>query len=347
MKKYKQLSLEEREVFYALLMQKQSLRYIAKQLNRSHTTLSRELERNREYARPYIPCQAHYYAYQRMHQQRSIAPLKCPEIYEYVRQHLEQKWSPETIAGRLPIDHPGFTIHHESIYRYIYWDRGEGLHLWKYLTHARQKRMKKFGRKVRHSKTIPDGLSIDLRPKEARYRRVIGHWETDNVIGKKTEKTAISTTVERVTRYAILTKLADRSAQEKYNALVNRLMLFPEKVRRSMTADNGHENSKHKEITKALNMPMYFCHPYTSCEKGSVENMNGRIRRCIPKKKSMMTLTDTDVAAVEHWLNNTPRKCLGYKTPEEAMQEAIWANSAYGFLPKKVLADRPYQMEIR
>lgn len=312
-----------------MLWQKLSLRTIARRLNRSHTTLSREFKRNRKYARSYIPWQAHISAYERLHKQRSQARLKNPAIYAYVIEKLKQyRWSPETIAGRLRIDHPGMSIHHESIYRYIYWDNGKGLHLWKYLTYARYKRMKKGGRGVKHSKTIPDGMSIDQRPEYIDKRETIGHWETDNVIGRITDSGALSTTVERRSRYTVLTKLQRKTAAAKRNALTTRLLTFPEHVRRSLTTDNGCENADHKQISTILKMPMFFCHAYASWEKGTVENMNGRIRRYIPKGKSIDILTDEEIAWIEERLNNTPRKCLGYLTPYEVMQRGLGSHAA-------------------
>lgn len=311
-----------------MLYQKQSLRTIARKLNRSHTTLSREFQRNRKYACRYIPCTAHSYAYERLHKQRSQARLKDPAIYAYVIEKLKQyRWSPETIAGRLPIDHPGMSIHHESIYRYIYWDNGKGLHLWKYLTHARYKRMKKGGRGVKHSKTILDGMSIDQRPEFIHKREIIGHWETDNVIGRVADIGALSTTVERRSRYTLLTKLQRKTAAAKRNALTTRLLTFPEHIRQSMTTDNGCENAHHKQISHTLKMPIYFCHPYSAWEKGTVENMNGRIRRYIPKGKSIDTLSDKDIARIEAQLNNTPRKCLNYQTPHEVMQRELLSHA--------------------
>jgi len=338
-KGYKQLSLEEREQFYALLMQKKSLRFIAKQLNRLHSTLSREYQRNRPYARPYVPCIAENISYDRLHRQRSQARLKSSVIYHYVEDHLKQRWSPETIAGRLRIDHPGMSIHHETIYRYIYQEDGKGFHLRKFLTHVRYKRMKKFGRKVQHCKNIPDAVSIEKRPQEVVIREVIGHWETDNLEGKRYSDTSVvSTTVERVSRYTILTKLADKSADEKYRALIKRFQPLPKNIRRSITADNGGENADHKKITVTLSMPMYFCHPYSAWEKGSVENMNGRIRRYIPKGTSTDDVTDEQIANIEYQLNNTPRKCLEYQTPEEVMHQAIWGQTTWGLLSPEVRA---------
>jgi IS30 family transposase len=131
--RYTHLTLEEREKLYALKEQKLSLRDIAVRLNRSHATLSRELRRNRRFFAPYIPCHANRYAKRRIQLYRATAALKQQEIYDYVLEKLQLKWSPETIAGRLPLDHPGLSIHFETIYRYIYRDSQKGYYLWMYL----------------------------------------------------------------------------------------------------------------------------------------------------------------------------------------------------------------------
>ena len=167
------------------------------------------------------------------------------------------------------------------------------------------------GRKVSRHGKIPFAVSIEQRPKSILGRRRIGHWETDNIIGRQTDKTALSVTVERKTRFTVLTKLVDRKAITKTMAVITRLNSYP---RRTLTADNGKENSHHRTISQELHMLMYFCHSYASWEKGSVENMNGRIRRFIPKGIS--------IDAIEHSLNNTPRKCLAFKTPYEMMAKA-------------------------
>ncbi|MBV9479766.1 MAG: IS30 family transposase, partial [Acidobacteria bacterium] len=319
-KGYKQLSLEERELLFAWKEKGLPLRTIALELMRSHTTLSRELRRNKRAGGGYIPCSAQSFAYDRLHKQRVQAGFKGWVIYDYVRRKLLLGWSPETIAGRLPLDHPGLRIHHETIYCYIYW-RGIRLHLWKLLPLQRRRRMRKGGRRVGHRK-IPGALSIDLRPREVNERTSIGHWETDNVVGKVTDKTALSTTVERVTRYTLLSKL-EKSAAAKQGILVSRLWQFPAYSRKSLTTDNGSENANHAAIQRALSLTMYFCHAFRSWEKGSVENMNGRIRRYIPKGKSMDTVSEEEVWDIEYALNHTPRKCLGFLTPEEALANAL------------------------
>jgi len=326
MRKYQQLTLEEREIIYGMLSQGKTLRSIGKKLGRSHTSISRELRRNIKYGNEYFkneyrPCKAQQLAEKRTRKQRYKAPLKSPEIFLYVRKHLRKDgWSPETIAGRLRLDHPELSICHETIYQYIYAKRtkSRGMDLEQYLTLKRKKRMKQNGRSVRRHSKIPEAVSIDLRPKAVQKRKQLGHWETDNVIGKTTDKTALSVTVERVTRVTIITKLQDRTAATKTAAVINRLQ---EHITRTLTTDNGAENTNHKQITSALRVSMYFCHPYHSWEKGTVENTNGRIRRYIPKGVSIDPIPDAYIAALEDKLNNTPRKCLQYLTPYEMMQK--------------------------
>ena len=326
MRSYTQLTLAERELLYGMRKEGKSLRTIARKLRRSHSSLSRELRRNIKYGKEYfrneyLPCTAQTLAEKRVAKQRYNAPLKNPKTFVYVRKHLrEDGWSPETIAGRIRIDHPELSICHETIYQYIYAKRtkSRGMQLEQYLTLKRKRRMKHNGRSVRRHSKIPEAVSIDLRPKAVERRKQFGHWETDNVIGKKTDKTALSVTVERKTRFTIITKLQDRTATTKTVALINRLQAYTTKT---LTTDNGAENTQHKRIARALGLSMYFCHAYHSWEKGTVENTNGRIRRYIPKRMSIDPLTEAYIARLEEKFNTTPRKCLHYLTPYEMMQK--------------------------
>jgi IS30 family transposase len=334
LKRYTQLSLAERERLYALREQGRSLRSIAKELGRSHASLSRELRRNVKYGieyfgNEYIPCIAQELAQKRGTKQRKKASLKNPTIYLFVRNHLRKDgWSPETIAGRLPRVHPGQHITKETIYRYIYSrqykPRGNGVEKQKplssYLPLARKKRMKLNGRRVSRHGKIPFAVSIEKRAQSVLKRKRIGHWETDNVIGKQTDTTALSVTVERKVLFTLLTKLVDRSAYTKQQAVVDRLKIYP---RKTLTVDNGKENTNHRQIANALHVSLYFCHAYASWEKPSVENMNGRIRRYIPKGLSIDDITEETIAEIEHKLNHTPRKRLQFLTPCEKMQQAL------------------------
>jgi len=327
MKRYNHLCLEEREELYALKKAGFSLGDIAKGLGRNKGTLSRELYRNAKYENIYSPIRAQKKAERRAYLQRRKAPLKNSTIYLFVREHIREGWSPEIIAGRLPRIHPEESICPETVYRYVYqkdwYVRREKL--WQYLPLARKKRMKKMGRKVRRDGRIPEAISIDFRPAIVAERITPGHWETDNLIGCQTDESALSVTVERLTRTTVLS-LGDKTAKEKLEGLFKRFSNLPKLLRQTLTADNGKENTYHKEITQSLNMSVYFCHAYHSWEKGTVENMNGRIRRFLPKGKSLDGVDKKTISAIEWKLNNTPRKCLGYKTPLEVLAEILDTN---------------------
>lgn len=327
--KYKHLSLEEREKLYYLKGQGLSLRDIGELLGRKHSSLSRELKRNRtgkgkrsnEYLIfEYIPCKAQIKSDKRAIKQRIKAPLKETLIWLYVREHLRKpfNWTPDEISKRLPLEHKGKYICTESIYQYIYSKKAKKYKLWKLLPNARKYRMKKLGRKIHRDGKIPGSISIDLRPGVVSGRKQFGHWETDNIIGKQTDKSALSVTVERLTRYTILSKV-QRSAGSKTNHLVERMLNYSKQARLTLTVDNGSENSYHYQITTLTGIKIYFCHAYHSWEKGTVENTNQRIRRFIPKGLSIDQISDEYIRSLEEKLNNTPRKCLGYLTPKERM----------------------------
>ena len=329
---YRHLSLEEREKMYALCEQGISLRRIGKKLGRSQSSLTRELKRNKTgegkrsheyFTARYVPCHAQKKADKRKVLQRYKAPLKNPETFLYVREHLRMGWSPETISGRIRIDHPELSICQETIYQYIYDTKRttKKMRLRDCLTFKRKKRMKQNGRSIHRLSKIPEAVSIDVRPQEVNARIEVGHWETDNVIGRQTDKTALSVTVERVTRVSLINKLIDRTAAVKTTTVAGRLNEFTSLFKKTVTADNGSENTNHKELTRLTVMLVYFCHAYHSWEKGTVENTNGRIRRFIPKGVSIDTLTDDYIAALEYKLNTTPRKCLQYRTPYEMMHK--------------------------
>jgi len=330
--KYQHLNLVEREKIFCLKEQGYSLRDIAKRLNRNVGTVSRELKRNKtgqgKYSREYLsfnylPCKAQEKADKKALRQRTKAPLKNPLVYCYVRQHLRVGWTPDEIDGRLPIDHPGYSVSYETIYRYIYSSKMKRYHYWQYLTLSRKKRMKKGGRSVHRNGKIPGSISIDLRPKIVTTRVRIGDWETDNMEGKKTDLSVVSATVERLARLTLLDKLPDRLAQTKTRTVTLRLLKYPKSARQTLTADNGKENSYHRQIKEAVGLDVFFCHAYHSWEKGTVENTIGRIRRFIPKGQSIDNLTDTQIKEVERKLNSTPRKCLEYLTPYEKMDQII------------------------
>lgn len=320
---YRHLNLEERERLYGLKEQGFSLRDIGRRLERSHSSLSRELERNAKYGSEYIPCKAEKKARKRGVEQRYQAPLKNTTIILYVREQLRLGLSPEAIAGRLPFDHPGETIDDDTIYEYIYHPKNKRKKLWQYLPLGRKKRMKKEGRKVKRLSKIPGAVSIDRRPKSIDARLHPGHWETDLMEGKKTDRAVVCASVERLTRLVVLTKMPDKKAQSKTNSLISRLTLYPKRFRKTLTMDNGSENTYHPQVKAYTGMNSYFCHPYHSWEKGTVENTIGRLRRFIPKGTSIDEISEDYLKQIEERMNNTPRKCLGFMTPQEMKLQVL------------------------
>ena len=316
--KYKQLSLEERERIAILLAKGYSSRKIASVLGRSHRTINRELRRNAPYGQEYIPCKAQKRYEKRTRKQRRRAPLKSPEILLYVRKMLREKqWSPETIAARLQME-TGLSLHHETIYRYIYHKDNRKYQLWNYLTLKRKRRQKKYGRSSRRANRIKNGISIDLRPIEVEERKEYGHWETDLMEGPRQTKATLQVNVERKYRYIKITKLKDKSSQTNSTNMVRLLKRYkPE----SITSDNGSENAKHEEVSEKLNTKHYFCHPYSSWEKGSVENRIGVIRRYIPKGVDISKFSHKEIRQIEEAINNRPLKCLNWLSPIECMRK--------------------------
>lgn len=197
--------------------------------------------------------------------------------------------------------------------------------LYRHLPLHRRRSMKKNGRKGQ-SVRLPTALPIEQRSREANTRAEVGHWETDNSGTIQTDKTGISATVERKTRVVRLRKLTDKKAITKRMVLVAQMQKEKHLLQKTMTIDRGSENSEHEEFTKETGMPVYACNPYHSWEKGSVEKTIKRSRRLLPKGKSVDHLTQRQLTRIENIMNNTPRKCLGYLTPN-AMPERIHTDS--------------------
>lgn len=320
---YKHLGLEERVELYADLKRGLSLRAVAGKLGRSPASLCRELKRHTKYGRAYKPVLANRRASVWAARQRYKAPLKNPQTLSYVLAKLKRGWSPEIISGRIEMDHPGFSVSHESIYAWIYSRRWRRNKLWGYLECGHRKRRKKPGRKVTSYTRVLDTNSIDLRPKEVDLRQITGHWETDLLESSRSCPAALSVTVERLTRLPRLRLVGDKTGRSKTRALVNQTAGLPSRVWVSVTADRGPENKKYRVWETKLGISVYFCHPYHSWEKGTVENTIKRIRRFIPKGSDLSQYSWRDIRRIENWLAHRPMKCLQYATPYERMQQVI------------------------
>lgn len=314
-KTYGQLNPNERDILAILKSKGKSLREIAVVLKRSPSTLSRELKRNAPpvYTGYYLAHKAQERANKRKHESHRRQRLKNNSIRRYVEKRLRLGWSPELIAGRLAIEHPELSISHEAIYQWVY---QEATHLILSLVRAHRKR-KHRGYSRKHKKShIPGRISIKERPNAVLKRRCIGHWETDTLTCRKSYQ-AVQVTVERKARYSKVAKLKTKSARAMSLALTRRLSRYPPELRLSITYDNGSENAEHMRTNKILGTHSYFCEPFHSYERGTVENTIGLVRRFLPKKTNLAKISQAHLSKIEYWLNNRPRKCLGFKTPAE------------------------------
>lgn len=314
-KTYKHLSKEERDIIAVLRGEGQTLRSIARELGRNVGTLSRELKRNAPpiHSRYYLPHKAHERAVTRNSVSHERDRLKDPRVRRYVRGRIIAGWSPEITAGRWSKLHLELPVSHEAVYQWVYADERD---LIPYLVRAHKKRQLR-GHTRKHRKShIPNRIPISERPKAVEKRQVAGHWETDTAVSRQS-KAALQVSIERKTRYTRLAKLKAKSAREMSNALVRRLSSVPKHLRRTVTYDNGSENSEHERTNKTLGTKSYFCERFHSWEKGTVENDIGIVRRFLPKKTDFATVLSKDIRALEYWMNNRPRKCLNYSTPAE------------------------------
>lgn len=320
--KYRHLSLEERVELYSQLKLGVSLREIARKLGRTHSSLSRELKRHTRYGRPYKPVLANRRANRWATEQRYKAPLKGTRTLTYVLEKLRLGWSPETIAGRIGIDSPELSISRESIYSWIYHNKGwKRRKFWKYLEHGHKKRRCKLGRRVTSYTQVLEAKSIDFRPEPINLRLGMGHGETDLMESGRDSPAALSVTVDRLTRVATLTKVKDKTSSSKTRALQKPTLVSLSWL--TMTTDRGPENKGYQIWEEQLGLTVYFCHAYHSWEKGTVENRIKKIRRFIPKGEDVAKYSWREIKRIEWWLNNHPMKCLQYLTPYERMQAEI------------------------
>ncbi len=310
MKKYKHLTLYERERIAVWKSRGLSFREIATKLGRHPSSLCREVNRN---SRPgYWANKAHERAQKREQCSHKRRRLKDQAIRLEVERMLSKGWSPELAAGRLRQEHPNWpTVSHESIYQWVYAERPD---LVGYLLRAHPKRRKRW-KTSRRKTRIPDRISIQNRPASVNQRREPGHWEADLVVGPGSG--ALQVTVERVSRLTRIAKIPNKSAPASRQALHTLLRPMPSHLRRSITYDNGLENVEHNVLNKDLGMRSWFCEPYHSWEKGQVENTNGLIRRFVPKRTRLDDVSEDKIKEVESWLNDRPRKVLEFRTPNE------------------------------
>ncbi|MFO1259209.1 MAG: IS30 family transposase [Gammaproteobacteria bacterium] len=323
---YCHLTNDERSQIYALLSIGATQKQIAVQLNKSRSTISREISRNSG-GRGYRPKQAQEKADARRHVASSERKKMKDELLEVIREKLLLDWSPEQISGWL--GRAGVEISHESIYLHVWDDKHQGGTLYTHLRHAGKKYNRRGSGKAGRG-CIPNRVDIDERPVAVERKERLGDWEGDTVIGAN-HQGAILTLVDRKSKLSLIVNLKSKTSEAVNNALSERfdrlLEEYPrfeslEQIVRTITFDNGKEFSAHEAIMQVLGAPCYFAKPYHSWERGLNENTNGLVRQYFPKKIRFDKISANDLHKVETKLNNRPRKCLGYKTPIEVFSKS-------------------------
>jgi IS30 family transposase len=312
MLKYNQISIEEREKIYYFLRTDTSLTKIANHLGRHKSTISREISRNRSQKLGYLPDRANNLSVGRKN--RNLSKIENnPHLKQYIIAKLSlDKWSPEMIAGRMKHEKLPIKISHETIYQYIYSYLGQKLKLYQHLMLARPKRQLKYSRRKR---LVPDMYKISNRAEYINNRTEFGHFEGDLTFFKGSKNGNISVLVERLSRRVFLIKNNNKTSKNVMLKIAAKTKDLS--VVKSITFDNGGEFTQFG-LLSLQGVHTYFCDPGAPYQKGQVERTNVSLHKFIPKKTNFNTITEQQVEFANDKLNNLPRKCLNYLTPNEA-----------------------------
>jgi IS30 family transposase len=326
-KHYEQLDLSERIEIYRLHADGKSLRAIAGAIGRSASTISRELRRNSKQTKAwsggYEPARADGLAQRRRRWDGRFKLVRQPDLQDLVRDRLAMGWSPEQIVGRLTLERGRTVISHESIYRFVY-HRSAQKDYWHRLLPRRKSRRGRLGRRGGSpASLIQHRRSIAERPAEAVDRATPGHWEGDFMLFARYGQNVMALH-ERLSRSIKLAKPKDRKAQRTVAGIKKQLKPLPAEARKTLTFDNGTEFALHYKLNNSnLGIQTFFCDPHSPWQKGGIENAIGRLRRWLPRSTDLSQLSHRRLHAIANAYNNTPRKCLDFKTPDEALLASL------------------------
>jgi len=320
------LTLSEREEISRGIAVGLSMRTIADQLDRSPSTVSREIHRNGGYY-DYRAAIADQSAWDRS-QRPKRCKLACNKpLSRIVAKQLKSHWSPQQVAGWLKREYPGnedFHVSHETIYRTLF-IQSRGALKKELLQCLRSKRVMRRGKtsslKGQGLGKIPNAVSISKRPASVEDRAVPGHWEGDLIQG--TNNSFIATLVERHTRYVMLARLKSKETETVISALIKQAHKLPTELYKSLTWDRGSELTGHRRFTLATDIKVYFCDPQSPWQRGSNENTNGLLRQYFPKGTDLSVHSQAKLNAVARQLNERPRKTLEYETPAERFSACV------------------------
>jgi len=318
--KFKQLDFKQRKTIEKLLKKGWLQKDIATRLGVNKSTISREISTHSRDGVYWADLAQIYHSRKRKKCHPKLK-INNNKLVGHFCEEIKNGLSPETISGRLKLEidlglkTKADYIGYETIYKIIYESSfGQREELSQYLPRGKKHRTKQHGRKSKKT-LIPNRVSIDDRPEIVNLRARLGDWEADSIIYP--HKKALNSLVERKTLITRLSLLNQKTAAETKSAIINQLQNLPVKT---ITFDNGTENTLHQEVGQELAADTFFCHPYHSWEKGTNENTNGLVRRYLPRGKSIDDLTQQDIDEIAEELNNRPRKKLGYYTPNEMLE---------------------------
>lgn len=311
MGKYRHLTPEDREQIAVLRAAGHTNGAIATSIDKSASTISRELRRNGLDSGGYSARIADGAYMERRQRDAVLERDEC--LARFVRQRLSECWAPQQISGWLRSGaEPGLrAVTMETIYSFIYRAGQKAEELWRYLARRRKKRRSLRSRPSRD--TIKDRVSIHERPESVGDRSEFGHWEGDLIICRRTRPVLVLH--ERKSRVTLAARMTGKGAAETASVIMAIFRRLDPKIRQSITFDNDTCFARHSWLREALDMTTWFCDAYASWQKGGVENANGRLRRWLPRQTNLDDITDEDIQEIVMTYNLTPRKCLGYNTP--------------------------------
>ncbi|WP_137899966.1 IS30 family transposase [Sphingomonas sp. 2SG] len=322
--RYRQLSLDERIEIARLREAGWSGRRIGAAIGRSHTTVGRELSRNSRATKAwrggYAPARAHGLALRRRRWDGRFKLVRQPDLRDRVRQSLAMGHSPEQIAGRLARDAGRTVISHESIYRFVYHRSAQKDYWHRLLPRAKSRRGRYARRSGSPASFIRQRRSIAERTPEADGREQPGHWEADYMLFARYGDNVL-VLHERTTRFTLLDQPPTRRAATTAMRIAHQLRTVPNALRRTISFDNGTEFAEHHRLHR-LGLQTFFCDVRSPWQKGGIENTIGRLRRMLPRRTDLHTLSPDQLQAYAQRLNDTPRKCLDFQTPAEAFLHA-------------------------
>ncbi len=317
---YTHLTINERSIIYNLHKEGKTIRYISEAVDRSPSTISRELKRNNcGYRFKYLP----HIAEMKYHERRKNCHRQIKisfELKDYIEDKINLTWSPEQISNRTidNIDVPSFA----TIYRWIH----KGL-----IVKDGMKKLRRKGKFKRPQETrgrFNIGKTIRKRPKVVHSRKTYGHWEADTVESgrfnhQRKSKYVFVTLAERKSRLYIAKLVPNKSSEVVTEAIIEMLSRFPDELVQTITCDRGKEFAGYKDVEEKLNCEVYFADPYCAWQKGTNENSNGLLREFYPKGMDLSLTNNIELKENLSLINNRPRKCIGYLTSLEVMNEEV------------------------